>query len=438
MPPMRNGAWLSIPFTAAALAACTPVTVGPPPAGPRPPPRGDQAAVPPPGDPATPPPSGPSHPDTVGPASTGPTSLGQAVVPTTPVFQAVTSTAWTKLPLPTGVTPRVVAVGPLADGWYLAGNHTVGSENRRWVVRVAATGKATGADAGPGTLTAAADAMRDLLLAGTDAAGKPWFGRFTADNRFAHEATFKADVAGSELDAVVPLPDGALLAGVHNPVKSGETNGWLVALDAAGKVRWELRHGSGAYHFFSHAALARSGHLLAVGAKKATTYQGWMVSVDKDGKLAGESKLESRTWDMLRGIVVAGDEELYVTGKASVHQDGDGTAFLARRRNLTTEAWRHSILAGVVMVGAPILHRNTVELLVATGRGDAGNLHLVRASRDGTAPTTHPVSAEPFSIDWLMMPGWITHTTDASTTIVEVRRSADGGLEWRTTRVARK
>ena len=113
------------------------------------------------------------------------------------------------------------------------------------------------------------------------------------------------------------------------------------------------------------------------------------------------------------------------------------TAFLARRKNLTTEVWRHAILANVVMVGAPILHRNTVELLVATGRGDAGTLHLVRANRDGTAPVIHKVSSEPFSIDWMMLPAWITHTTDAGTTIIEVRRAADGGLEWRTTRLAR-
>jgi hypothetical protein len=277
----------------------------------------------------------------------------------------------------------------------------------------------------------------DFLLTGTTPSYTAWYGRVSAAGRAAVETTFKSDVGGSEMYDVIPFGDGALLVGVHNPVTPGESNGWIIAVDAAAKTRWAHRLGKGSYHAFTRVATDRRGHVLAAGAKKLAAYQGWIVDVDKEGKVAGEQLVESKTWDVLMGIAVGGDEEIYTTAKAAPHQDADGVAVLTRRKSLATETWRHQILADVVAVSPPIVHRASVEFLAVVGKGPGGTLHLVRAPRDGKKPAIVPVGGETFALDWNSLPAWIVGTTDADTTIGQVRRAADGGVEWRTIKIAR-
>lgn len=400
----------SFAIACAALGACVTTTTTRPP----PPPR--TSAPPTAATPPAPPP---------------PTTVEQGAAPA-PTFQAVTPTPWLDLPLPDGVSPVVVEAGALATGAFVAGTHQVKGVTRRWVVRISAAGKMSAVDAGAGALSAAAapNTGTDLLLA-----GGAWAGRVTTEGRVTSETALRVE-AGGEINAVVPLEEGALLIGTHNPTASGESNGWLVAVDAAGKVRWEQRLGRGGYHQLWRATMDRRGHLLAVGTRKATTYQGWLVDVDKDGKLSGEQTDATRTWDALIGIAVGGDEELYVTGKLSPHQDADGAAVIMRRRSIGAETWRQQVLSGVIMVGPPVIHRRTVEFLVVTAKGDTGTLHLVRQSRDGGTPVVLAVG-ETFPLEWLALPAWIIGTTDADTAVAQVRRGADGGVEWRTLRLAR-
>jgi hypothetical protein len=344
--------------------------------------------------------------------------------------------AWNNLPLPAGgSSPAVIEGGAYGAGWYLAGFQTVGTASRRWVVLGGTSAAPTAVDLGAGDLAAATPAASggDFLLAGGAS-----FSRVTAAGRAVADVKLKVE-AGADLSAVVPLGDGALVVGTFNPFKAKETSGWLVALDARGKQRWEVRLGAGAYHLLLGAAVDRRGHVIAVGAsKKSGVYNAWVVDVDQDGKLAAERELPSKTWDLLTGVTVVGDEELYVTGKSSAYQDADGTAVVARRTSVGAETWRHTVLESVLMVGKPVFHRDTVELLVTTARGQNGTLHLVRAPRAGAKPTTRTVAADAFPIDWLALPAWIVGTSDTDTSVLQVRRGADGGVQWRLIKVPRR
>jgi hypothetical protein len=93
-----------------------------------------------------------------------------------------------------------------------------------------------------------------------------------------------------EARAALPGPDGGwVVAGWTRPQDLGKDDGWVLALDDRGRVRWQARHGGRDHDRFHALAATPDGGYVAVGATLrdgARSWDGWMTKLDSIGRQA--------------------------------------------------------------------------------------------------------------------------------------------------------
>ena len=135
--------------------------------------------------------------------------------------------------------------------------------------------------------------------------------------------------AGKHRDLAALVQTGAGLfaaAGQANAAaKADGIDGWLVSLQPDGKIMWELRAGGVGADALHDVAVASDGTLLAVGVDRdaKTAEGGWVVGVSPKGKLLWSKNLaaggtQSTLWSIVAGkgdtVAVGGGSDLGQTG----------------------------------------------------------------------------------------------------------------------------
>ncbi|MEQ9491266.1 MAG: hypothetical protein RIM72_19970 [Alphaproteobacteria bacterium] len=231
---------------------------------------------------------------------------------------------------------RIQTIVPDGDGGFFVAGHTKSTgkgDFDTWVMRVDRAGepvwKRTFGTKGVDRMFSA-DTTSDggLIVAGhtTTLLGKGidfWVLRLAADGRLFWQRTYGG--RGIErAHAVKALPDGgAVVAGFTNSKGAGDRDGWLIRLDAAGKLLWDRTFGDRRDDGFNAMALQRdedtgdvAGITLAGYHQSDRTgrYRGMVVQVGLDGEQQWQTMVDQGPFTVLTGIAASPDGGVAAAG----------------------------------------------------------------------------------------------------------------------------
>ncbi|MBI5610661.1 MAG: hypothetical protein HY902_17425 [Deltaproteobacteria bacterium] len=201
-------------------------------------------------------------------------------------------------------------------------------------------------------------------------------------------AGFEKTYGGAGLErlyATVAAPSGGWLAAGQTASKGiGTDDGWLVRLDASGKVLWEKTFGGyGADALTELAALSNGNYaLLGTNNSQGNGAQIWFLVVDGSGNpVAGTEKVFGSHWtDTGRalvansgGVLIAGQRQNYAVATNQVY------GWVAQLDVAGTKVWEqdltnYSDLAGLAIAGDQYI-------VLGTGTTAAGNADLMLQRR---------------------------------------------------------
>jgi hypothetical protein len=253
--------------------------------------------------------------------------------------------SWARSYQPAAPSGGASAVTGGDGGYVLAGSANLESHERPWAARIDADGTRTWAWRGDraGDVNDAVGVPGGVVVAGStwppgsdvpDPRGRlegAWAARLGPGGDVAWE--WRADRRrGDRVEALAPRPDGGVVAvGRRGFATDDRGVGWLVALDADGRPRWERTYPQDAWNWHSDVAGHADGYAL-VGTREEgpdTDDRGaWLLAVDADGRPRWEHQAETGT----RGATVAGlpDGGLLVGGETHAGSGRRSEAWLAK------------------------------------------------------------------------------------------------------------
>lgn len=203
------------------------------------------------------------------------------------------------------------------DGYVLAGttNSSGAGGTDGWLVRTDARGQAqwtrthgTAADERVTALAAAPDG--GYVLAGTTTTDggdtDAWVVKVDAEGR--EQWTRSYGEAGSEgFETVVPAVDGEgyLLAGYTNSTGEGALDAWLVRIDGSGDEQWTRTYGTAGFDSVTDATATGDGYALGgfTDVEAADGLDAWLFETDADGNVTFSSVFGGDGYDAVRAVV---------------------------------------------------------------------------------------------------------------------------------------
>ncbi len=245
-------------------------------------------------------------------------------------------------------------------------------EPKQWVAFVDRAGHVEHHTEGPGAVSAArATPAGGVIIAGSQESGSLKGTNVVELDPSGHviwSHEIKADVGGDEIMDVLVNDDGAIAVGVQNPIESGVSHGWIVALDAHGEPRWDKRLGEGSYHGLLGITAMLGGQFLAVGSKKKDRYGNWVATFDGAGASVHETFAPSDRWEGFAHVVAA-PTGAFAVGISSAEQ-GDmrsvGKAFVALIAADGRTVWRKVVADKIAGVGVPVATKDGFAFLAAS------------------------------------------------------------------------
>lgn len=193
------------------------------------------------------------------------------------------------------------AIVRLSDGYAVAGSVTVTSHEQPWVAVVSKRGTVKwhwhpASTDRKGQANGIAAVGNEIVVAGSDSPATAddygrtedaWIARFTRNG----EVAWRRQFAGKHDDRIeaLALHTDAGVVGLGRRLFSRDDEGgvgWLVALDAAGKTRWQQTYPQETYDWLHDLAPAGDGYVL-IGTRElvdATTRRAWVVRVGSNGR----------------------------------------------------------------------------------------------------------------------------------------------------------
>lgn len=244
--------------------------------------------------------------------------------------------------LDVGESDIASALAPASDGIWIAGSVEVDTTSDFWVIRLASDGQ---------------------LL---------WQKRYG-----------QGDLDLEDASAIVADPNGGAYV-VGTTVNFNESNlqGWAVALDDVGAIRWQKAVGGAELDRFD-AAVALADGVIAVGSTKSSGAggaDGWAVRFGSDGAVAWQ-KTYGGTADDWAAAATAVDDELVFAGRSESFDGADDSQFWVTRIDASGALiWSRSLGVG----------------------GDYDSAHGVAALDDGSVVVGGFTEEDDGSSDWLV------------------------------------
>ena len=111
------------------------------------------------------------------------------------------------------------------------------------------------------------------------------------------------------------------MAGDTKSTGAGSFDGWLLRLDAEGRVLWERTFGGAAWDEFRALAVLPDGGVLVAGIKESTGARdrdnGWLLRLDAEGRILWEGSFGEPDWNALQALAPLPDGSILVAGTTS-------------------------------------------------------------------------------------------------------------------------
>jgi len=187
---------------------------------------------------------------------------------------------------------------------------------------------------------------------------------------------WRRTIGGAGLDILFALaadPVGGFVAAGMSDAGDGKgADGWVVALNDTGGVRWQVRHGGeGADRFTSVSRSLGGGAWIVAGQKVgAGETDAWAVRLDMDGKAIGEWSSRDPLSDGALAAEATRDGGAVVVGSAGAsREEADG--FVTRLDFALRPTWTHRFGGPGRQLAYHLAHARRDTFLV-TGYRDAG------------------------------------------------------------------
>lgn len=131
--------------------------------------------------------------------------------------------------------------------------------------------------------------------------------------------------------AVLATGGGFALAGMTKSKGAGSADGWLLRLDADGKLLWDKTYGAAGLDEFFALTPAKDGGLVAAGLTRSFGSglpDGWIVRVDADGGILFDQHYGGSQIDELYAIAALPDGRFAATGSLSSNSNGGSDLWL--------------------------------------------------------------------------------------------------------------
>lgn len=187
------------------------------------------------------------------------------------------------------------------------------------------------------------------VVAGRTEAGETgnsdaWLIKLDAAGETVWERTLGGKGADSA-NALKATPDGGyVVAGLTRSSGAGETDGWIVKLDAQGGSQWQHTFGGRDYDAFEAVALVPGGGYLLAGytrSKSGGKQDGWVLKLDASGRTLWEKTYGDARDDVLRAAEPAPDGGYVLAGQQIDRASSIGDAWVLRIDAAGKIAWEH-------------------------------------------------------------------------------------------------
>jgi uncharacterized delta-60 repeat protein len=225
---------------------------------------------------------------------------------------------------------KAYAVAEMADGGFAVAGHTMSNGRFRddaLVVRFDRSGNTLwgrvfgGRDTeqlyGIVALDDGGVAVAGYTRSYGDGQSDAWVVRLDADGKQLWQRTFGGPENDKARSIAATADGGLIVAGSTRSRGAGEGDAWILRLDPDGTLAWQTVHGAagddGAYNIIPvpGGGFAVAGYSQPVDAKP---YDLWVLRLDDDGRIAWEQRFVRGVFGAATGLTPAPDGGLYVVG----------------------------------------------------------------------------------------------------------------------------
>lgn len=265
-----------------------------------------------------------------------------------------------------GGDEEAAALAVLPDGGCVAAGYTTGISNgsaRPLLIRIAGNGAILWlrdyTDAGSGRAAAVIRSGRGFMLGGSvqnRQEERGWLRR--VDN--AGRQLWVKQPGGNGRSAVLGLHPlsggGAVLSGWKAGAKDGLKQGWVAAVDAAGRVVWEQTAGSNWQSVFHSVTVNSDGTVVAAGESSLSNEQPDMLvaGYSADGKQLWQYRYGGPKMDRALQVINSGNGGYIISGETSSYGKGLSNGWLMMLNTQGEKVWskiiggnKRDTLAGV-------------------------------------------------------------------------------------------
>lgn len=188
-----------------------------------------------------------------------------------------------------------------------------------------------------------------------------------ADELWRHEFDAGDPKGTSGLTSIDELPDGGLIAAGSTTVKSaGQYDGWLLRLDKDGKVVWQKTVGGPEEDALFSVAAMPDGGAIATGAYGADG-QGWLLRIDAKGETVWEKRYGGTGYDVFNAVIRHAGNSFVAVGTTRSKGPAGGAAWVMRLDAKGEPLWERLLTPVKAATANSVLALADGGLLVAGG-----------------------------------------------------------------------
>jgi hypothetical protein len=188
-----------------------------------------------------------------------------------------------------------------------------------------------------------------------------------ADELWRHEFDAGDPKGTSGLTSIDEMPDGGFIAVGSTTVKSaGQYDGWLLRLDKDGKLVWQKAVGGAEEDALFSVAALPDGGAIATGAYGADG-QGWLLRVDGKGETVWEKRYGGVGYDVFNAIVRHAGGGFVAMGTTRSKGPAGGAAWVMRLDEKGEPAWERLLTPVKGATANSVLALADGGLLIAGG-----------------------------------------------------------------------
>lgn len=196
--------------------------------------------------------------------------------------------------------------------------------------------------------------------------------------------------------AAAETSDGGYLLTGQTESPEGDTDGWVIRVDADGSEVWNRTYGGTGFDAFRSVSRVAGGGYVLAGTSDSTadgSFDAWLVRIDADGDLVWAERYGGSRYEATHAVVPT-DDGFALAGTTRSRGPGASSGWVLRVNATGSESWNRTYGGGSDDVVNDVTRTDTGFVLAGTTESatDASNAWVVGIDDDGSERWTHTIS----------------------------------------------